>query len=197
MMPIVTPQPTPHTVLETTRLRLRRLTMDDFDNLLELHGDPDVMRFVDTGKPVPPQEIRDELPKLLREYEDFPGFGRWAAVETDTDEFVGWFGLRRREDIGPANATLGYRIHPRFWGRGYATEAARALVQHTFTQLCIRRISADAMAVNHRSRRVMEKAGLRFVRTYHLDFPDPIPGTELGEIEYAITKDEWLQTGHS
>lgn len=187
----MTADPAPTTILETERLRLRRFTGDDLDNLVALHRDPEVMRFVDTGNPVPPQEVRAELPLLIREYEEFPGFGRWAAIEKDTDEFVGWFGLRRREAIGPANATLGYRIHKRFWGRGYATEACRALVRRAFAELGVQRISADAMAVNHRSRRVMDKAGLTYVRTYYLTFSDPIPGTEQGEVEYAITKAEW------
>jgi RimJ/RimL family protein N-acetyltransferase len=192
-MPGVTPEEPPSTVLETERLRLRRLTMDDFDNLVALHRDPEVMRFVETGHPAPPQEIREELPLLIREYHDFPGFGRWAAIDKDTGGFVGWFGLRCRDDIGPANATLGYRLHRRFWGRGYATEGSRALIRRAFTELGVQRISADAMAVNHRSRRVMEKAGLSYVRTYHLHFADPIPGTEQGEVEYAITKQQWQQ----
>lgn len=193
----MTSDESPLIVLETERLRLRRLAMDDFDNLVALHRDPEVMRFVDTGKPVPPREVREELAFLIREYDDFPGFGRWAAIERETDEFVGWFGLRRREDNGPANATLGYRIHRRFWGRAYATEACRALVTRGFAELGIQRISADAMAVNHRSRRVLDKAGLTHVRTYHVSFPDPIPGTEHGEVEYAITRAQWQQRERS
>lgn len=193
-MPAVTADRATHSiVLETERLFLRRLTMQDFDNLLELHSDPEVMRFVDTGKPARPQEIREELPLLIREYEAFPGFGRWAAIEESSDQFVGWFGLRLRADIAPANATLGYRIRSVFWGRGFATEVSRALVQRAFAELGVERVSADAMAVNHRSRRVMEKAGLTFVRTYYLSFQDPIPGTELGEVEYAVTRQQWRQ----
>ena len=79
-------------------------------------------------------------------HEDFPGFGRWAAIENASDQFVGWLGLRRSDDIEPASATLGYRIGRRFWGRGYATEVSRALVRHAFTELGIQRVSADAMA---------------------------------------------------
>lgn len=63
-----------------------------------------------------------------------------------------------------------------------------------FTTLGLRRVFATTMAVNLASRRVMEKAGLRYVRTFHLEFDDPIPGTEHGEVEYAVTADEWQRT---
>ncbi|MGH3491254.1 MAG: GNAT family N-acetyltransferase [Actinopolymorphaceae bacterium] len=180
-------------VLRTERLLLRRFTMDDVDALVELDGDPEVMRFLTGGKPTPRDEIRTEvLPYLLREYALHPGFGRWAAHEEATGEFVGWFGLRSAERIGPGCATLGYRLRRAAWGRGLATEGSRALLRKAFTELGVRRVSADTMAVNQRSRRVMERAGLVFVRGYHEYFPDPAPGTEYGEVEYAVTRDEWI-----
>lgn len=182
------------TVLTTPRLRLREFTKDDVDALVELDADPEVMRFLTGGKPTPLEEVRDEvLPKLLREYALFPGFGRWAANEKATGQFLGWFGLRSAERIGPGSATLGYRLRRAAWGRGLATEGSRALLAKAFTELGVQRVSADTMAVNQRSRRVMEKAGLTFVRNYHEYFPDPIPGTEHGEVEYAVTRVEWLR----
>jgi RimJ/RimL family protein N-acetyltransferase len=56
----------------------------------------------------------------------------------------------------------------------------------------LKRIWAETMAVNLASRRVMEKAGLAYVRTFHLEWDDPIEGTQAGEVEYAITRAEWL-----
>jgi RimJ/RimL family protein N-acetyltransferase len=182
------------TVLTTPRLRLREFTMDDLDALVELDSDPEVMRFLDNGKPTPREKIRDEvLPHLIREYALFPGFGRWAANDKATGQFVGWFGLRSAECIGPGCATLGYRLRRAAWGRGLATEGSRALLAKAFTELGVQRVSADTMAVNRRSRRVMEKAGLTFVRTYHEYFPEPLPGHEHGEVEYAVTKEQWIR----
>lgn len=91
----------------------------------------------------------------------------------------------------PDDFELGYRLHRAGWGNGYATEGSRALIRKGFTELGMRRVWAQTMAVNSRSRRVMEKAGLAYVRTSHEEFDDPLPGTEHGEVEYALTKAEW------
>lgn len=180
-------------VLVTERLRFRRLTLDDLDNLVALDNDPGVMRYLEVRPPTR-DETRAELGTLLREYEEFPGFGTWAAIEKATGRFAGWFSLRRQRDLPADHATLGYRLRRAVWGLGYATEGARALVRYGFDELGLARMSADTMAVNERSRRVMEKAGLRFVRGYHEQFQDPVPGTEHGEVEYAITRAEWEQS---
>ncbi len=60
-----------------------------------------------------------------------------------------------------------------------------------FGELGLARIHAQTMAVNTGSRRVMEKAGLRYLRTFHLAWPDPLPGADQGEVEYAITRADW------
>ncbi len=96
-----------------------------------------------------------------------------------------------RADPDPAGAELGYRLRRDAWGHGYATEGSRALIAKGFGELGLSRIWAQTMAVNTRSRRVLEKSGLRYVRTFFMDFDDPIPGTEKGEVEYAITRSEW------
>jgi Acetyltransferase (GNAT) domain len=80
------------------------------------------------------------------------------------------------------------------WGRGYATEGSRALIDLAFgtPALAVGRVFATTMAVNAGSRRVMEKAGLRFVRLFHQDWPDRIEGDH-GDVEYALTRAEWEQ----
>jgi RimJ/RimL family protein N-acetyltransferase len=179
--------------LETERLVLRRFTEADADNLLDLHGDPDVMRFI-TGKPTPRGVIRDEtLPRFLRYYERFEGLGYWAAIEKSTGEFLGWFHILPQEGGGPDEVGLGYRLRRSAWGKGYATEGSRALIRKGFTELGVRRVVASTMAVNTASRRVMEKAGLTLARTFHQSWPDLIEGAEHGEVEYALTKADWEQ----
>ncbi|MFJ2034050.1 GNAT family N-acetyltransferase [Streptosporangium sp. NPDC087985] len=175
--------------LETDRLTLRRFTEADEDNLFELNGDPEVMRFLNGGRPTPRDEIRNEvLPAFLGYYERFDGFGFWAAVERFTGQFLGWFHFRPRED---GEIELGYRLRRSAWGKGYATEGSRALIRKGFTELGVERVVAETMAVNLGSRRVMEKSGLTFVRTFHQDWPDLIEGSEHGEVEYALTRADW------
>jgi RimJ/RimL family protein N-acetyltransferase len=176
-------------VLETERLILRPFTPDDVENLVELDSDPEVMRYITGGRPTPREEIeREELPAFMKRSN---GYGFWAAVEKATGEFIGWFHLRPGED-GPADEPeLGYRLRRAKWGQGYATEGSRALVEHAFSVLGARRVWAEGMAVNTASRRVMEKAGLKYVRTFHADWPYKIPGDEEGDVEYALTRSEW------
>ncbi|MET9226055.1 GNAT family N-acetyltransferase [Lentzea sp. NPDC003310] len=156
--------------MRTERLTLRPAQSSDAELFRALHADPEVMRYLD---PAP--------------VEGYLGESFHAAFETATGRFVGWFEL-----AGTGEAELGYRLHRAFWGLGYATEGAKALIEHGFTSGRADRVVAITMFVNAGSRRVMEKCGLRHVRTFHVDFPDPLPGAEYGEVEYALTKEEWL-----
>jgi RimJ/RimL family protein N-acetyltransferase len=177
--------------LKTERLVLRRFTEADVDQLVELDSEPAVMRFL-TGEPTPRAEIEQQvLPRILRDYRRGRA-GRWAAVERATGRFVGWLALQPPDDGSVGAVELGYRLKSSVWGRGYATEGARALLEKGFTELGVERVWAQTMAVNVASRRVLEKAGLRYVRTFHLHFEDPLPGTEHGEVEYALTRSDWL-----
>jgi RimJ/RimL family protein N-acetyltransferase len=183
--------------LETDRLTLRRFTSDDVDHIVALDADPVVMRYLTNGVPTPRPVVEEQLRTFIQQYDEWPGLGRWAAIERATGAFVGWFaldptGAQPGPDAGdPTVAELGYRLAQSVWRRGYGTEGARALVSHGFTELGLIRVWAQTMAVNTASRRVMENAGLRYTRTFHLEFDDPIPGTELGEVEYAITRHGW------
>jgi RimJ/RimL family protein N-acetyltransferase len=183
-----------HVFVETPRLVLRRFTMADVDNLVSLDADPDVMRFVTGGIPTTRDEIETEiLPAFLGYYERYEGYGFWAAIEKATGQFLGWFHFRPREGASPDEAELGYRLRKSAWGKGYATEGSRALIATGVTQFGVQRVVAEAMAVNLASRRVMEKAGLTLVRTFHQPWPYPIEGDELGDVEYALTKADWEQ----
>ena len=94
--------------LETDRLVLRRFTEADVDDLLELEGDPEVMRFLTGGKPTPRDVIQNEtLPRFRHYYERFGGFGFWAATEKATGQFLGWFEFRPPEGGCPGEVELG------------------------------------------------------------------------------------------
>lgn len=181
-----------HVFLETTRLRLRRFTEADVENLVALDGDPAVMRYLTGGRPTPRAEVEQViLPRLLGYYERSADYGFWAAEGRTTGEFLGWFHFRPDEGRPDDEAELGYRLRRPAWGGGYATEGSRALIDRGFDAAGVRRVVATTMAVNAASRRVLEKAGLRHIRTFHQDFDEAIAGTEHGEVEYALTRAEW------
>ena len=180
--------------LRTERMALRPFTADDTDRLVGLDSDPEVMRYINGGRPTPRNTVRTvQLPRFLHRH---PGTGThdfWVAEAKDTRTFLGWFELRPLEDDSPAVVELGYRLRRAAWGHGYATEGSRALIHKGFTELGVERVTANTMAVNAGSRRVMEKSGLTYVRTFFGDWPETIPGSEHGEVEYALTRSEWEQ----
>jgi RimJ/RimL family protein N-acetyltransferase len=169
--------------LETERLILRPINEDDVDVLVALDRDPEVMRYINGGKPTPRSEMEAIVRSRIGQ--------RWLAFERSTGEFVGWFGLRGSD--GDHDRGLGYRLRRASWGQGFATEGSLALIDLAFTHLGAERVRADTMTVNTPSRRVMERCGLRYVRTFHLDWPETIEGTELGDVEYELLKADWAR----
>ncbi len=177
--------------LGTGRMTLRAFTPADVDHLVALDADPEVTRFLTGGRPTPRRTVVEEvLPRVLHRH---PATGRpdfWVAEQRGTGEFLGWFEFRHLDDDG-AGAELGYRLRHAAWGRGLATEGARALVADGFAGPLVQRVTASTMTVNTASRRVLEKAGLRYVRTVHQAWPEVIEGSEHGDVEYALTRTEW------
>jgi RimJ/RimL family protein N-acetyltransferase len=133
----------------------------------------------------------ETLPSFLAYYERSERFGFWAAIEKSAGAFLGRFAFHPPEGGGSDEAELGYRLEKSSWGKGNATEGSRALIRKGFTELGVRRVFAQTMAVNTASWRVMEKAGLAYARTFHEDWQEPIVGAEHGEVEYALTKSDW------
>lgn len=180
--------------LRTARLELRPMTLEHLDGLAVLDSDPEVMRFI-TGRARTREQVEKSVRRRTGPAFDAVGLGDWSAFLGE--DLIGWLALTlpTREDQGPVEgqAELGYRFLQRFWGQGYASEAARELVRHGFVDVGLDRIFAEAMAVNAGSRAVMASAGLSHVRTFHPHFDDPLPGTEQGEVEYAVTRAEWEQ----
>jgi RimJ/RimL family protein N-acetyltransferase len=91
----------------------------------------------------------------------------------------------------PSVCDLGYRLLRRFWRKGLASEASRILLRHAFETVGQSRVIAQTMAVNVGSRGVMVAVGMRYVRTYVSHYDDPVPGADLGEVEYEMTREMW------
>ncbi|MBQ1074315.1 GNAT family N-acetyltransferase [Micromonospora sp. C31] len=180
--------------LSTLRLVLREFTSADADLLVELDGDPEVVRYLTGGRATPPEAVRERvLPRILAGYRRPPGLGWWAALDRGSGDFLGWFEFRPTHDGDAREVELGYRLRRAAWGAGLATEGCRALIGKGFAELGVERVTANTMTVNAASRRVLEKSGLRLVRTYVGDWPEMIDGAEHGEVEYALTRERWLR----
>lgn len=184
-----------HIVVETERMLLRRLTEADAGPLAALYGDPRVMRFI-TLQPPSLAEVESKiLPAYLREYRELAdGLGSFAAIEQETGQMAGRFSLKPASSYGLAGGTeLGYRLYPAFWGRGLATEGARALIASAFERLHLDRVVATTMADNIGSWRVLEKCGLRRVSRFCYPDADLMPGAEHGDFVYELTRGDWVR----
>jgi RimJ/RimL family protein N-acetyltransferase len=180
--------------LETERLVLRRFTPDDVDNLVELDGDPQVMHFITGGRTTPREEIENDLlPWFLHYYEGGDRYGFWAAIEKSTGTFLGWFHCRPADGQPSDEPELGYRLRRSAWGKGYATEAAAAMLRYGFETLRLHRVIATCQPENPASWRVMHKLGMR--REAHFRKGHVIRGEEwLDEYFYAMLEDDWFGT---
>ncbi|PXW34028.1 UNVERIFIED_CONTAM: RimJ/RimL family protein N-acetyltransferase [Williamsia faeni] len=191
-------------IIETDRLVLRPVSHLDADQLVELDSDPAVMRYVTGGTPTPREVIEQwTIPRAVAEATHRNGAGLWVALDRldlvaarsvghpePASSFIGWFAVRAPRHSSESEFELSYRLCRSSWGRGLATEGARALVQQTFDDRSVRRLFAGTMAVNTASRRVMENCGLRLIRLH--DCADTsIAGSERGEVEYEILRTDW------
>lgn len=150
------------TVLETPRLLLREVTLDDLDFVASMLADPEVMRFF------PRCYTRDEAKEwVLRQPERYQkhGHGYWLTVEKATGEPVGQVGLLMLEVEGVEEGGLRYLIHSPFWRRGFATEAAAACRDYVLDSRGMKRVITLIRPENVPSQGVASKIGLKQERT--------------------------------
>ena len=144
-------------VVETQRMRLRQLTRDDVENLLGIFSDPVAMRYY------PSTKTRSETEKWihwnLESYQKY-GFGLWAAILKDSNEFAGQCGLVVQPVDGKTEIEIGYLFLRKYWGQGLATEAALACRNYGFASLNFTRLVSLINPQNRPSRRVAEKIGM-------------------------------------
>ncbi|MDT7797944.1 MAG: hypothetical protein QOI78_1377 [Actinomycetota bacterium] len=179
--------------LHTARLTLVPLADEHLELEYELDSDPEVMRYL-TGRASTRAEVEAAHRRRMAVS---PGFGFWMGFASG--DFVGWWILRPPH--GPdqpfveGEAELGYRLLRRHWRRGYAGEGSRELLRYGFSELGLDRIFAQTMAVNTPSRATMASVGLTFARSFISaeDYEEVLPGAEQGEVEYEITRKQWLR----
>jgi [ribosomal protein S5]-alanine N-acetyltransferase len=191
----------PH-VLETKRLILRELNLDDLDALAAIYRDPDVRRYFPEGT-LTYDETKEELEWIIDVYYGRYGFGLWATILKETGEFIGRCGLipwtilptptgelalggTGDHPIGPEGSEMevAYLLAKKHWGQGLGTEAAQAVVDYGFERLGLERFICLFDPENAASRRVAEKIGMTFERDVDLDgervplYSRRKPGTE-------------------
>ncbi|MEO3745941.1 GNAT family N-acetyltransferase [Plantactinospora sp. B5E13] len=197
----------PQPILRTDRLLLVPLADRHLEREIQLDSDPEVLRYI-TGRARSRDEVVASHAQRMALAAKVDGLGFWMAfgsadgargstppVREDEGEFVGLMMLPPAhgpdQPDDPTVTDLGYRLVRRHWRKGLASEASRALLRHAFDTVGQSRVIAQTMAVNAGSRGVMKAVGMRYVRTYFPHWDDPLPGADLGEVEYEMTRGMW------
>lgn len=152
-------------VLETHRLILRHLVVDDIDALYALYRDPQMRAFYPDGTRTREQTMQ-EINWFTNGHPHFPELGLWATIDKETGALVGRNGLLPWEIDGVPEVELAYLIDKSRWGEGMATEAATGIMDHARHNLGINRLICLIMPGNDASIRVAEKIGMSFERDY-------------------------------
>ena len=144
-------------ILETDRLILRTWTIEDAPKLFEICSDECVMRFIGTGKPYQSLEEAEKFLQWATKFQEENGFCRWAVLLKENYEIIGSCGFAR--PFGIDEIELGYLLARKFWGKGFASEAAGACLKYGFEKLGFREIIAMTDLENAVSQKVLEKIG--------------------------------------
>jgi RimJ/RimL family protein N-acetyltransferase len=159
------------TILQTERLTLRNWRQDDRDLFREINRDPKVMEYFPMRRShAECDELLDRLHAMITD----TGYGFFALADRQSDEAMGFCGICRVSLPGilPEGAVeIGWRLATRYWGNGYVTEAARALLDFGFVERGLNEVYAFAVQANHRSIAVMERLGMQRLADRDFDHP--------------------------
>jgi len=158
-------QTTRSMTIDTERLFLREFLPEDAGQVYKLHSDPDVMKFISTPMAQSVDDADRFIEKQLRYYREYEGLGIFPVFTREHGLFAGWAALKQL-DLS-SKIEVGYRLHKKFWGMGFATEITRRLLRHAFEDLQLTEIYAVTDPRHLRSQQVLTKCGLRLIGTDH------------------------------
>lgn len=153
----------PTWILETERLKLRRLLPEDLESLYALYRDPEIRRYFPEGM-LSYEETKEELEYFLNGHPKHPELGLWATILKETGDFIGRCGLLPWTLEGRHEVEVAFMLDKAYWGRGLATEAAESIAAYAFETLGLTRLVCLIDEENLASQRVAERIGMTFER---------------------------------
>ncbi len=170
------------TILETPRLLLRHLVMDDLDELFALYSDPEIRQYFPEGI-LNYDDTKEELEWHMNGHPTYPELGLWATIHKETGKFIGRCGLLPWEIDSNLEIEIAYLLDKKFWHQGLATEAARGIMRYGFERLTLSRLICLIDPDNIASQRVAENIGMKLEKKV-----DGIDGDNFPALIYAIHK---------
>jgi RimJ/RimL family protein N-acetyltransferase len=170
-------------IIQTTRLYLRQFTIDDASLILALNT-PTVLKYVHERLPKDVEDAKQIIQNIILPQYELYQLGRFAVHVKEDNRFVGWCGLKFLKDENEID--LGYRFMENEWGKGFATEAAKATLQWGFTEKNLETIIGRAHIDNIASQNVLQKVGL----VYDKDIEEEDTIVKV----YSLTKVTYMQT---
>ena len=154
--------------IHTERLILRPIEKSDVHGLFELDSNPDVLKFIGTPTAKTIEDSFKVIETLQAQYKEL-GIGRWGIIEKETNTFIGWAGLKLYTT--PLNNhvnfyELGYRLIPRYWGKGYGTESAKAWLKIAFDKFNASEVIAMTDIQHSASINILKKIGFQYIETF-------------------------------
>lgn len=168
-------------MLETERLILRPMNETDIDDVFAMRRDDEIMRFI--REPVVSRKEAEDWINMISSRWTKDKIGFCSIIEKTSGKFTGWCGLWQLKENNEIE--VGYAIAKDFWTKGFASEAADAVLNYAFNELGLETIVAVARPENTASRRVMEKIGMKF------DYTGKFYERDL--VHYSITKEEFFK----
>ena len=169
-------------ILETNRLLLRHLVLEDLNDLFSLYRDPEIRRYFPEGV-LTFEETREELEWHMNGHPKYPKLGLWATIHKETGTFIGRCGLLPWEIDGRLEVEIAYLLDKSFWHQGLATEAAKGILDYGFGKLNLTRLICLIDPENIASQRVAERIGMTLERKV-----DGIDGDNYPTLIYSINK---------
>jgi RimJ/RimL family protein N-acetyltransferase len=180
--------------LTTERLRLRQWKQEDFPAFAKLNADPEVMKYYpDTLSEQESNDMAQRFEAIIA----FKGWGFWVVEKLDEEEFMGFVGLHEPTYDLPVTpcVEIGWRLARKYWGHGYASEAAKASLMVAFEKLGLPEVYSFTSVLNTKSLAVMERLGMANMKQ-NFEHPMILDGSPLREhFLYKIDKKSWTERG--
>ena len=176
-----------HPIIETERLVLRPVTLDDAEAMFEYASDKETTRYTFLTN----QSLEETKNNIAQFYLANP-LGRWGIELKNSGEFIGTIDLHKVDTV-LKKAAIGYIIHQKYWNQGLTTEANRAVIELAFEEIGMNKLTALHDKDNPASGKVMEKSGMRFSHEEpYARMDNKEPGRIVTRVHYVLTKEDYF-----